>query len=123
LSPVKESTGRVAASARSARRTETAALVLPAECGAAEEVGGRKEVDGEERNGEEDEESERRRGEATAAPGIVTAWLRWGRGGARTTALPRQPPLLSLYPHVRPRPQRPRKPTTPQSHTVSGSEF
>jgi hypothetical protein len=76
---VKESTGRVAASARSARRTETAAFALPAESGAADEEGGRKEVDEEERKGEEDEESERRRGEATAAPGIVPALLRWGR--------------------------------------------
>lgn len=81
LSPVKESTGRVAASARSARRTETAAFVLPAECGAEEDKGGRKEVVEEERKGEEDEESERRRGEATAAPGIVPALQRWEGGG------------------------------------------
>jgi hypothetical protein len=77
FSPVNESTGRVAASARSARRTETSAFVLTAACGeAAVEWGGRKEVDEEERKGEEDEESERRRGEATAAPGIVPASLR-----------------------------------------------
>ena len=61
----------MAASARSARRTETAVFVLTAA-----EWGGRKEVDEEERKGEEDEESERRRGEATAAPGIVPASLR-----------------------------------------------
>ena len=77
LSPVNESTGRVAASARSARRTETAAFVLKAACGAtAAEGGGRKEVAEEERKEDEDEESESRRGEATPAPGIVPALLR-----------------------------------------------
>jgi hypothetical protein len=79
LSPVKESTGRVAASARSARRIEAAGFLLPTECAKAgvKDEGGRKELD-EERKGEEDAESERRRGEATAAAGIVAALLRWG---------------------------------------------
>jgi hypothetical protein len=83
LSPVKESTGRVAASARSARRIEAAGFLLPtvfAEAGI-EDEGGRK-LDAEERKGEEDEESERRRGEVTAAAGIVAALLRWGTGKA-----------------------------------------
>jgi hypothetical protein len=122
LSPVKESTGRVAASARSARRIEAAGFLLPTVCAKAgvEDEGGRKKLD-EERKGEEDAESERRRGEATAADGIVAALLRWGAERGEE-----QQPLLSLYPHVWPRPTPSSPSPRPQAHSaqrVTASSF
>jgi hypothetical protein len=109
FSPVKEITGRVVASARSARRMEADGLLPLAEACGEEEVG-RKETEEAARKEEEEAESERRSDEAMEETGIAAAAaaalvrsvscaaLGGGRRRGRWLC-PLQLPLLSLYPH------------------------
>jgi hypothetical protein len=103
FSPVKEITGRVVASARSARRMEADGLLPLAEACGEEEVG-RKETEEAARKEEEEAESERRSDEAMEETGIAAALVSSvscsGDGRRRGRWLcPLQLPLLSLYPH------------------------